>query len=63
MASFIARARKSFKKSSPKKKTTSLDFDDDEIFNNNLHKVGYTGVVVKGADRALWRIFRKELRI
>ena len=53
MASFIARARKSFKKSSPKKKTTSLDFDDDEIFNNNLHKVGYTGVVGKGADRAL----------
>ena len=62
MASFIARARKSFKKSSPKKKTTSLDFDDDEIFNNNLHKVG-TAAVSKGADRALWRIFKKELRI
>ena len=48
MAAFIARARKSFKKSSPKKKTTSLDFDDDEIFNNNLHKVSDNWVKQKG---------------
>jgi hypothetical protein len=36
--SFISRARRKLNKSSsPKKKTTSLDFDD-EVFNNNLHK-------------------------
>ena len=42
--SFIARARKKLNKSSPKKKTTSLDFDDDELFNNNLHKVRLNSV-------------------
>ena len=44
--SFIARARKKLNKSSPKKKTISLDFDDgdEELFNNYLHKVRHCSV-------------------